>query len=138
MLEKNFLRLMLQNGVYVDRIRPYDSVFSTPTAFRIYSAIKTVCADDGEVDARKLEDILDRTDRAALADIRENVRLADKEEEVFAECLKAARLSPLTDRESEIIRMLTVANDEENKERIEALTRELINIQKEIKEVKGR
>ena len=34
--------------------------------------------------------------------------------------------------------MLTVAKDEENKERVEALTKELINIQREIEEVKGR
>jgi hypothetical protein len=34
--------------------------------------------------------------------------------------------------------MLTVANDDENEERIEALTRELIDIQREIREVKGR
>jgi DNA primase len=138
MLERNLLRLMLQSGAYADRIKPYDRVFSSPAAFRIYSAVKAVCDDDGDADMRKLEDVLDRTDMALLSDIRENVRLADKEEEVFAECLVTIRLLSLTGREHEIIRMLTVANDEENKERIETLTRELIDIQREIKEVKGR
>jgi DNA primase len=138
MLERNLLRLMLVSGAYVDRIRPYDRVFSSPAAFRIYSALKAVCADDGDADMRKLEDMLERADLAMLLDIRDNVRLADKEEEVFAECLRTVRLSALSDREREIISMLTVANDEENKERIETLTRELINIQREIKEIKGR
>jgi DNA primase len=138
MLERNLLRLTLQNGAYAERIKPYDRVFSSPAAFRIYSAVETVCSGGGEADMRRLEDMLDRADRDLLSDIRENVRLADKEEEVFAECLNAIKLSGLTDREQEIIDMLTVANDEENKERIEALTRELINIQREIKEVKGR
>jgi DNA primase len=138
MLERNLLRLMLYSGAYVSRVKPYDKVFSSPAAFRIYSAVKGLCADDGDADIRKLEDILDRADRALLFDILDNVRLADKEEKVFAECLVTIRLSALADREREIIRMLTVANDEENKERIEALTRELIDIQREIKEVKGR
>ncbi|MDR2131759.1 MAG: DNA primase [Clostridiales Family XIII bacterium] len=138
MLERNFIRLMLLNGAYVDRIKPYEKAFSTPAAFRIYSLIKALCADDGEVDMRKLEDALDGPDRALLLDICDKVRLADKDEAVFAECVDALRLSALTDREREIIRMLTVANDDENKERVEALTRELINIQRGIKEVKGR
>jgi DNA primase len=138
MLERNFIRLMLLNGAYIERIKPYEKAFSTPAAFRIYSVVKALCADDGEVDTRKLEDALDGPDRALLLDILDKVRLADKDEAVFAECVRALRLSALTDREREIIRMLTVANDDENKERVEALTKELIGIQREIKEVKGR
>jgi DNA primase len=138
MLERNFIRLMLRNGAYIDRIKPHDGIFSTPAVFRIYSAIAALCEGGGDVDMQKLEDALDRADRDLLRDIRENVRLADKEEAVFAECMNTVRLSALTDREHEIIRMLTVANDEENKERIEALTKELINIQQEIRGVKGR
>jgi DNA primase len=138
MLEKNFIRLMLLNGAYIDKIKPYDRVFVTPAAFRIYSAITAVCVADGDVDMQKLEDALDRSDRNLLWGICEKVQLADKEEAVFAECVKTVRLSALTGRENEIVRMLTVANDEENEERIEALTRELINIQREIEEVKGR
>jgi hypothetical protein len=138
MLERNFIRVMLLNGAYVDRIKPYERVFVTPSAFRIYSAITAVCAADEDVDMQKLEDALDRSDRALLWDIYEKIQLADKEEAVFAECADAVKLSALTGRENEIIRMLTVANDVENEERIEALTRELIDIQREIEEVKGR
>ncbi|MDR2770961.1 MAG: DNA primase [Clostridiales Family XIII bacterium] len=138
MLERNFIRLMLQSGAYIDRVKPYEYAFTAPAAFRIYSAVTALCAEDGEVDLRKLEDALEPSDRELLRDIREKVQLADKEEAVFAECVKTLRLSAFTDRESEIIRMLTVANDEENKERVEALTKELINIQREIIEVKGR
>ncbi|MDR2355683.1 MAG: DNA primase [Clostridiales Family XIII bacterium] len=138
MLERNFIRLMLQSGAYIDRIKPYERVFSTPAAFRIYSAVAALCAEDGEVDMRKLEDALSPSDRDLLLDILEKVRLADTEEAVFTECVNTLRLSALAGREQEIIRMLTVANDEENKERVEALTKELINIQREIKEVKGR
>jgi DNA primase len=137
-IERNFIRLMLQSGAYIDRIKPYAHVFTTPAAFRIYSAVTALCADDGEPDMRKLEDALDGPDRELLRNILEKVQLADKEEEMFAGCVKTLRLSAFTDREYEIIRMLTVANDEENKERVEALTKELINIQREIKEVKAR
>jgi DNA primase len=141
MLERNFIRLMLRSGAYIDRIKPYEKAFSAPALFRIYAAVTALCADDGEVDMRKLEDALDEPDRAVLRDICEKVQLADKDEAVFAECVNALRLSALTEREDEIIRMLTVANDDESKEgkeRVEALTRELINIQREMKEVKGR
>ncbi|MDR1573666.1 MAG: DNA primase [Clostridiales Family XIII bacterium] len=138
MLERNFIRLMLRNGAYADRIKPYDGIFSTPAVFRIYSVIAALCEGGGDPDMQKLEDALDRADRDLLRDICENVRLADKDEELFTECVNTVRLSALTDREHEIIRMLTVANDEEDRERIEALTKELINIQQEIRGVKGR
>jgi DNA primase len=137
-LERNFIRLMLRNGAYVDRIKPYETAFFTPAAFRIYGAVKAVRDDDGEVDMRKLEDVLDGPDWALLIDIRENVPVPDKDEVMFAKCENAFHLSALTDRQNEIIRMLTVLNDEENRERVEALTKELINIQREIEEVKGR
>jgi hypothetical protein len=128
---------MLRSGAYIDRIKPYAWVFSTPAVFRIYSVITALCADDGEPDMRKLEDALDRTDRDLLRDICKNVLLADEEEAMFAGCMNTVRLSALADREREIIRMLTVANDEEDKERVVELTKELIRIQQEIQEIKG-
>jgi DNA primase len=137
-IERNFIRLILLSGAYIDRIKPYEKAFSSPAAFRIYAAVTALCADDGEVDMRKLEDALTGPDRALLIDIRENVPVPDADEILFNKCVSAFCLSALTDRQNEIIRMLTVLNDEENREKVEALTKESINIQREIEEIKGR
>ncbi|MDR1571806.1 MAG: DNA primase [Clostridiales Family XIII bacterium] len=138
MPERNFIRLLLSDSGYLPRIMEYERVFVTPALFRIYSAIAGMCADGSEPDMRRLADSLDEECLAALADIRENVHLAGSDEDVFDGCVRALRLKELSERENEIILLLTVANEEDGPERIRELTQELLGIQREAKGVKGR
>ncbi|MDR3295552.1 MAG: hypothetical protein LBT26_06970, partial [Clostridiales Family XIII bacterium] len=137
-LERNFIRLLLLDGQYLPRIEAYAHVFKTPPIYRIYAEIASVYGAGRELDLQKLADTLDGQERELLRDIRENIHLADKAEEVFAECVKSIRVAGMSAREAEIIRMLTVANESENQEKIRELTQELLDIQKEMKGVKSR
>jgi DNA primase len=137
LLERSLIRLALRSSGYLKRIKEIEHVFATPAIMRIYSSINALYADDDEIDARKLAESLDGADVEALTDIMENIALAGNEESVFNECVKRVKLSGLSDREEEIIQMLTLANEEENKDRIDQLSHELLLIQGQIKEVKG-
>jgi DNA primase len=137
-LERSFIRLLIADENYIARIRPYERVFETPAICRVYSAALSLCEEAGALELRRLEEALDPADRELLDDIRDNVRVAGREEEVFRECARSFRLSELAAWEKEIIGRLTVANEEENQERIIELTQELLRIQREMKGAKSR
>ncbi|MDR1135671.1 MAG: DNA primase [Clostridiales Family XIII bacterium] len=137
MVEKYFIRLILIDASYLKRTREYEEAFTSPAAYRIYSNMKLLYEEDKEIDYRKLADTLDEYDKKALKDIVENIKIADKEESVFAECARTVTLSALAAREDEVLRMLTLTDEDENRDKAEQLSRELLVIQKKKKEVKG-
>jgi len=130
MIEKYLIRLMLLRSGYVDRIKPYDWVFKSPSAFRIYELILSVYKEDEEIDFKKIEDSLEEEDSRFLREIIENIQLADKDEQVFQDCVSRIEAEGLAKRENEIIQILSVLDDEKDRDKIEALTKELMEIQK--------
>ena len=94
--------------------------------------------EEEEIDIRKLADLLEPGDAEILKDIRDNVRLAHKEERIFQDCVRAIKERELEHKEKELITRLSMADEEENEEVIRELTQELMNIQKMRKTVGGR
>lgn len=130
MLEKNLIKLMLLNSSYVNMIKPYEWVFQSPSAFKIYDVIKSVYKLDEEIDVKKVEDSLETEDNKLLQDIMENIHLADKEEQVFQDCIKSIKEAVLAKREQEIIQLISILDDEKDRDKIDALTIELMKLQK--------
>jgi DNA primase len=130
MLEKHLIRLMLLKSSFVPRIKPYDWVFVNPQAFTIYEMILSIYNDDEEIDIKKLEDSLEQDELRALTDILDNVHLADKEEQVYQDCVIRIEEARMAKREREIIKILSILDDEIDKDKIEELTKELMEIQK--------
>ncbi|MDD4563940.1 MAG: DNA primase [Eubacteriales bacterium] len=130
MLEKNLIKLMLLKSSYVNRIKPYDWIFQSTSAFKIYDIIKSVYKADEEIDMKKVEDSLDTADNRLLQDIMENIHLADKEEQVFRDCIQSINENISAEREQELIRLISILDDEKDRDKIEALTIEIIKIQK--------
>ena len=138
MLERNFIRLILHDSKYYLKIKSYEHVFITAAIQRIYGCIAAIYDDDNELDQKKLEDSLEAEDRAVLAHIRENIIISNREEAVFAECIRSIKLKSLADQETDMIELLKTVDvdNQEDKGRIIKLTEELIRIQKEIKKIK--
>lgn len=130
MIEKYLIRLMLIRSAYVTRIKPYEWVFRSPSARRIYELILSVYKHDEEIDIKKVEDSLEAEDNRFLREIMENVQLADKDEQVFQDCVQRIEAARLAKREQEIIQIISILDDEKDRDKIEALTIELIEIQK--------
>ncbi len=134
LIEQDLLKLMLIDVKYTDMpddIR--DNVFSNRTAKNIYESMLSV--DDGKrpMDINKLKDILEEDDIGCLAEIEEKIIPAGKEDEVFRDCMDQIRRKFLKKQEQEIIIKLSMADEEENRDDIIRLTRQLMDIQKLIR-----
>ena len=130
MLEKNLIRLVLLKSSYLNRIKPYEWVFQSPSAFKLYELIQSVYQEDEEIDMKKIEDSLEAEDNRLLQDILENIQLAGKEEQVFQDCILSIEEARLAKREQEIIQIISILDDEKDRDKIEALTIEIMNLQK--------
>ncbi|HML37531.1 MAG TPA: DNA primase [Bacillota bacterium] len=131
MIEKYLIKLMLLKSGYVPRIKPYDWVFRSSPAYKIYELILSVYKDDEEIDMKKIEDSLEADDDRFLRDIIDNIQLADKDEQVFQDCVTRIETARLVKREKEIIQIISILEDEKDRDKIEALTMELMEIQRE-------
>jgi DNA primase len=130
MLEKNLIKLMLLNSSFIPRIKPYSRVFTTATIYKIYELIQSMYQEGEEIDIKKLEDGLETDENKILQDIIDNIQVADKEEQVFKDCIARIEATELKRMEREIIKKLSVLNDEKDKDQIEELTLELMDLQK--------
>ena len=93
--------------------------------------MKGLYREDQEIDVGKLADSLEPEEVAVLSDILDNVKLTDKEEDAFYDCVTRIKNERLRQREQQIIQMLSLADDETDAASIEALTRELMTIQQQ-------
>lgn len=130
MIEQYLIKLMIMKSSYVPRIKQYDWVFQSPSAYKIYELIRSVYQDDQEIDIKKVEDGLEAEDERFFQDIINNIQLADKDERVFQDCVMKIEAARLGKREQEIIQIISILDDEKDRDKIEALTIELMEIQK--------
>lgn len=128
-LEKNLIRLMLAQSDFIPRMQPYEDVFRDAACRRIYENMKGLYREDEEIDVGKLADSLEPAEIAAMNDILENVKLTERDEDVFVDCVARIEREQLKQREQQIIQMLSLADDETDAARVEELTRELMTIQ---------
>lgn len=136
-LQKLFLRLMLHSGQIAAAGREYGRVFTSPALLRIYEEICVLCAetDGGEIDTGKLEEALEEPERAALAEILAQTKLAEDTDLQFRElCLRIER-EELEARARELNELLGEKDvDASVKERIMAELRDLRGRINKIKE----
>ncbi|MEL7656218.1 MAG: DNA primase, partial [Bacillota bacterium] len=130
MIEKHLIKLMLMKSSYVMKIKPYDWVFKSSSAFKVYELILSIYKDDEEIDMKKVEDSLEAEDNRFLQDIIDNIQLADKDEQVFQDCIIRIEEARLVKREQEIIQIISILDDDKDRDKIEALTIEMMEIQK--------
>ncbi len=130
MLEQNLIRLMLIKSAYVPKTEPYKDVFETAACHRIYEIIRALYKPDEEIDMRQLKDSLDDEACDILERIIETVQFADRDNRVFEECIAHIKMTGKLKREEELIKILSILDDEKDKDKILELTKELIQIQK--------
>ncbi|MEG2200045.1 MAG: toprim domain-containing protein, partial [Anaerovorax sp.] len=138
MLEKNFIKLMLVDSGYVPKIKEFEEIFVTQQARKIYREIVLNYQNHEEVDLNKVKDNLEPAENEVLADILENIQLSDKNEQIFLECVHEIKRQDLIKREEEIIKVLSIIDEEkeDSQERVKELLSELAQIQEKKKHMK--
>ncbi|MBQ1302964.1 MAG: DNA primase [Firmicutes bacterium] len=104
----------------------------------IFEQLVMQSGESGELDLGALCDGLREPEERLLRSIEAAEVLAGDEETVMKECFRKIRLDSLTKRQAEITKVLEILNEEEDAERIRALSRDLMEIGKEIKTLNER
>ncbi|MEG0829203.1 MAG: DNA primase [Anaerovoracaceae bacterium] len=138
MLEKNVIKLILTSSGYFPKFDIYaNAVFISECGQMIYAGIKGLYKQDEELDVKKLADSLDTEYVDELQDILDNIQLAHREKEVYGQCVHTIKTKALAAKEKELISRLSMADEEENKENIEHITKELMEIQRTMRGNRG-
>lgn len=131
MLEQNLIGLMLLKSSYVAKLLPYESSFETPVCHRIFETIKSMDKGDKEINLYQLKDSLDEEALKVLESILASVHIAHRDKEVFDECIAHIEDGRRGRREEDLIKFLSILDDEKDKEQIVQLSKELLEIQRE-------
>ncbi|MEE0741724.1 MAG: DNA primase [Emergencia sp.] len=132
-LEKNLLKVMLTDEAYIDRIAEFPEIMESEFASGIYRRLQEEYREQQYIDINKIMDSLPETQAAVLQEILDHIVIGGNEEEVFSDCVHAFEDGRLAKEEQRLLTLLSMADEENNQERIIALTDQLIDVQKKRK-----
>ncbi|HZK87718.1 MAG TPA: DNA primase [Anaerovoracaceae bacterium] len=130
MLEKNIIKILLLKSSYINKVKSIENSFLSESGKKIFEMIVSITKGIEEVDIRKLQDSLEERERNILNDIMENIHLAGKEEIIFNDCVHNINNRIVIRKERDLIFRLSMADEEENIEKINEITKELMELQK--------
>lgn len=138
MVEKDMIKLMLTDSRYCLKVKPFEQdIFVSKAGLHIYNRIQSLYAAHEEIDRKQLQDQMEPGDAELLDSILKNVILAGKEEQVFADCIRKMEEIRLQQQYEQVTLNLSVAEEEQNEDKIQEFTEELMSIQKKIISTRG-
>lgn len=132
-IERTLLKVMLTDESYISKITTYPQILESDSAIKIYEAMAEEYRANHFIDVNKMMDGLTSEGAASLQEIIDDVIVGGNEEQVFDECIKTWRDQNLAKEEQRLIVLLSMADEEDNQERIRELTDQLMKVQKERK-----
>lgn len=128
-LEKNLIKVLLTDESYIDKINNYPNIIDSGDGQAILEVIVDEYENNHSVDAIIVLDRLAEHQAVILQEILDTVIVGGNESEVFNQCIDTWKNINLKKREEEIITLLSMADEEDNEEKIVELTKELMQIQ---------
>lgn len=132
-IEKNLLKVMLTDESYISRIADFPQILESDFAVRIYETLAEEYRRNQLIDLNKIMDGLTSEGAACLQEIMDHIIVGGNEEQVFDDCIKTWKDKNLAKEEQRLISLLSMADEEDNQERIRELTDQLMKVQKERK-----
>ena len=125
------IKLILLDPHYLDKIRGHETMLQNELSREVYqTALRQ--RENGRYDPGAIIDSLPDDEAAEVRTIADQIQIDEENrDQVFRECLESWRRTGMAKREEELIAMLSMADEEQNAERIRELSEELIRIQKE-------
>lgn len=131
--ERTLIKLLVTRSEFVPKIKESTDIFENPMHQRMFSLIVELYREDEEIDIPKLKDALsDENDINELDSIIKDIQLGGKEEVIFQDCINKIKIDRLKKRQEDILNILQMLNEDEDKMRINQLTQELVDIQKKL------
>lgn len=133
LVEKDLIKLMLLDSAFIRLPEDVEEeAFRSSAGRNIYRCIASA-AKDGSVEPQEIREMLDEEDIGLFDEIERKVVPAGKERHMFEDCIAKIRKEMLHRQEKELMMRLSLADEEENHDEIETLMKQLIQIQKELK-----
>ncbi|WP_419026111.1 DNA primase [Emergencia sp.] len=132
-IEKTLLKVMLTDESYISRIADFPQILESDFAVRIYETLAEEYRRNQLIDLNKIMDGLTSEGAACLQEIMDHIIVGGNEEQVFDDCIKTWKDKNLAKEEQRLISLLSMADEEDNQERIRELTDQLMKVQKERK-----
>lgn len=132
-IEKTLLKVMLTDESYIRRIADFPQILESDFAVRIYETLAEEYRRNQLIDLNKIMDGLTSEGAACLQEIMDHIIVGGNEEQVFDDCIKTWKDKNLAKEEQRLISLLSMADEEDNQERIRELTDQLMKVQKERK-----
>ncbi len=130
-LEKHIIKLMLNNDRFINEVNSISDILESDFSKKILHLINAEYNNGDFIDSKKIMDQLEPEESAMLQHIIEDILIGGKVDEVFEQCIKTYNYEKLLHEEQELITMLSLADEENNKDKIKELTERLIKVQKQ-------
>jgi len=137
-LEANLLKAMLVNPPLTEKLLDYDGVIESRLGRKVKDIIFEIYGLCGDFHMEQILDRLEPEESERVTAMLDQVVICGNEEQVFEQCIRTWQIQCLQQREHELITRLSLADEENNSDSIEALTRQLMDVQKEINSHGGR
>ena len=135
-IERTLLKVMLTDDSFIEKGARYPEIFRSPFAVKVYDILAEEYKAHNFIDINRILDGLSAEEAESLTEICDHVIVGGSAAQVFDECIDSWNSMRLAEEEKRLIMLLSVADEENNQDRIINLTEQLMKIQRERKHTK--
>ncbi len=132
-VEKTLLKVMLNEESYIEKLAAYPGILESDLAVQIYRYMQEAYREHRFIDLNQMMDRLSDAELAGLQEVQQHVVVGGNEAQVFADCIRTWNTARLRKEEQQLMTLLSMADENDNQERIIELTDQLMKIQRELK-----
>ena len=134
-LEKTLLKVLFTNESFIPKVKSWEDVFQSDFSRRLYEILEREYEKKQSIDVKGILDLLPIEAAKKLSEILDQIVLGGNEEQVFEECRMTWQDRRLEEEEKRLITLLSMADEEDNFEKIRELTDQLMKVQKDRKNI---
>lgn len=132
-IERTLLKVLLTEESYIPKMDSYAGILENDFAVKLYELLAEEYKQYHQVDRNRLMDALSEKEAEKVQEILSHVVVGGSAEQVFADCVRTWNRERLRKEEQRLITLLSMADEENNQDRIVQLTDKLMQIQRERK-----
>ncbi|NLY82923.1 MAG: DNA primase [Clostridiales bacterium] len=132
-VEKNLIRIMISNPYYVSRIAEEDFRFESSLGDRVIEVINDKYKGETVIDFEEFIKAFELDQELALRYIYEQLIIGSDEDDFFNQCIDSHKYAKYKKREADLVDLIAVAEEDDNEKKVDELTRELMEVSKEVR-----
>lgn len=128
--ERCILKLILRNGSFLERLREDETALMSLETLELLSRIREAYTGDEVISLETLRESMEDQEFSLLEDILDKTPITGSDEDFFQDCIFSLQQRHWSEMEKDLIARLSMADEEENYDKIQEITQELMDLQK--------